>query len=101
MPFITTSDTVLTLPTGDNLLDALERSGHDVHYQCRSGYCGSCRLKLLAGRVSYAEPPMALMLPGDILPCCCQVTEDIRIECRLRQPESHDFGYDGDLFDPW
>lgn len=42
---------------GETLLDGLERTGHEVEYQCRSGYCGMCRLTLLDGSVTYAEPP--------------------------------------------
>lgn len=99
MSQITTTDTVITLQEGESLLDALEKSGHDVHYQCKSGYCGSCRLKLLSGSVSYRELPMAFVMPDEILPCCCQVAQDISIVCRLRQPESDLFGYEDDLFD--
>lgn len=99
MPQITTTDTVITLQEGESLLDALEKSGHDVQYQCKSGYCGSCRLKLRTGQVSYAEMPMAFVMPGEILPCCCQVSGDISIECRLRQPENDLFGYADDLFE--
>ncbi|OAM26766.1 MULTISPECIES: class I ribonucleotide reductase maintenance protein YfaE [Eikenella] len=93
MPQITTRSTQFTLQAGETLLEALERTGHEVEYQCRSGYCGSCRVKLLAGSVSYREHPLAFLLPGEILPCCCTVAEDIQIDCRQSQSEP-------DLFEP-
>jgi len=79
---ITTTDLSFQLLPGESLLDGLERTGHEVEYQCRSGYCGMCRLTLLSGSVSYAEPPLAFVGQSEILPCCCTVTEPIRIECR-------------------
>ncbi len=93
MPHITTRDTVFELQPGETLLEGLERTGHDVEYQCRSGYCGACRLKLLSGEVGYAEQPLAFVAPGEILPCCCTVTTDVSVACHIRMPEP-------DLFDP-
>lgn len=100
MPQITTTDTVITLQEGESLLDALEKSGHDVHYQCKSGYCGSCRIKLTSGSVSYDELPMAFVMPGEILACCCKVSGDISVECRLRRAQQDLFGYGDELFGP-
>lgn len=64
----------------DSLLDALEANQIAVEFQCRSGYCGSCRLKLLRGRVAYRQSPLACIQPGDILPCCCLPVGDIELE---------------------
>ncbi|NLC37096.1 MAG: 2Fe-2S ferredoxin-like protein [Alcaligenaceae bacterium] len=82
MTTVTTTDLSFSLLQGESLLDGLERTGHEVEYQCRSGYCGACRLTLLDGSVSYAEPPLAFIGQSEILPCCCTVTGPIRIECR-------------------
>ena len=86
MSAVTTTDRHFHLLKGESLLEGLERTGHDVEYQCRSGYCGVCRLTLLAGEVSYSDPPLAYLGQSEILPCCCQVTEPIRIECRAPTP---------------
>ncbi|MDF7676446.1 class I ribonucleotide reductase maintenance protein YfaE [Neisseriaceae bacterium ESL0693] len=83
MSVITTHDKIFTLQTDETLLEALERTGHQVEYQCRSGYCGLCRLKLLAGQVSYASQPLAFIGPDEILPCCCQVITDLTIDCKI------------------
>ncbi|WP_424405680.1 class I ribonucleotide reductase maintenance protein YfaE [Pasteurella sp. PK-2025] len=63
-----------------SLLSHLEKKGIFHEYQCRAGYCGSCRVKIRKGKVSYKEPPLAFIQPNEILLCCCQVEEDLEIE---------------------
>lgn len=94
MPLITTNDKVFELRDGETLLEGLERTGHEVEYQCRSGYCGSCRVKILSGTVSYPEFPLAFVAPGEILPCCCRITEPLRIDCNARADEPDLFWQD-------
>lgn len=55
----------------NTLLESLEAQGVDIQYQCREGYCGSCRVKLVKGQVHYFEEPMAFIDDDEILPCCC------------------------------
>ncbi len=62
------------------LLESLEAQDVPVHYQCREGYCGSCRTQLLEGEVHYIEEPMAWINDDEILPCCCIPKTDIRIK---------------------
>ncbi|ALT79654.1 FAD/NAD(P)-binding oxidoreductase [Paucibacter sp. KCTC 42545] len=52
-----------------NLLDFAERHGVAVDSGCRSGSCGTCATKLLAGRVDYAEPPDYDIASGACLLC--------------------------------
>lgn len=85
MPKIKTDHTEFELQQGESLLQALEQTGHSVEYQCRSGYCGSCRVKLRSGSVRYASLPMAFVAADEILPCCCIVEQDIEIACQLRE----------------
>jgi len=66
-----------------SLLEALERQGVVLEYQCRQGYCGACRTQLLAGKVDYPSPPLAFTGLGEILPCCCRPASDLV----LRLPE--------------
>ena len=63
-----------------SLLATLEAQRICVEYQCREGYCGSCRVQLLKGQVSYASKPLAFVQPGEILPCCCRPQGDIEID---------------------
>ena len=63
-----------------SLLAALESHNIDVEYQCRAGYCGSCRTRLVSGQVDWLTEPLAFIQPGEILPCCCRAKGDIEIE---------------------
>ncbi|WP_373915245.1 class I ribonucleotide reductase maintenance protein YfaE [uncultured Thalassolituus sp.] len=55
----------------NTLLESLESQDIHIEYQCREGYCGSCRTRLLEGEVHYIEEPMAWIDDDEILPCCC------------------------------
>ena len=63
-----------------SLLAALEAHNICVEYQCREGYCGSCRTRLIKGEVSYVGQPLAFIQQGEILPCCCTANGDIEID---------------------
>lgn len=62
------------------LLEALEQQQFDVEYQCREGYCGACRCKLLSGSVRYLNEPLAFVRKGEFLPCCSIPVTDIEID---------------------
>ena len=64
----------------NSLLESLESQGVEVHYQCREGYCGSCRTQLLEGQVHYTEEPMAWINDDEILPCCCIPKSALKIK---------------------
>ncbi|WP_375058030.1 class I ribonucleotide reductase maintenance protein YfaE [Zobellella sp. DQSA1] len=83
MSRVRTRELSFELRTGETLLEGLERTGHAVEYQCRSGYCGACRTPLLAGRVEYPHPPLAYVAEGEILPCCCRPTEPVSLDIPL------------------
>lgn len=52
-----------------NLLDLAERHGVSVSSGCRSGSCGSCEVRVLSGRVRYAQQPDYDMAPDGCLLC--------------------------------
>lgn len=85
---ISTEDQVFELDPSETLLEGLERTGHQVEYQCRSGYCGSCRVTLRAGSVDYEKPPLAYLRRDEILPCCCRVLEPLVIKAHLKSKYS-------------
>ncbi|CDL81811.1 class I ribonucleotide reductase maintenance protein YfaE [Xenorhabdus szentirmaii] len=64
----------------NNLLEALEHGKVQLEYQCRQGYCGSCRVRLVKGKVGYMNKPLAFVNSGEILPCSCRPLTDIEIE---------------------
>ncbi len=72
---------VIYLDSHHNLLECLESSNVEVHYHCRDGYCGACRVTLKSGEINYPQgEPLAFIGDGEILPCCCIPNSDITIE---------------------
>lgn len=63
-----------------SLLAVLESHKVAVESQCRTGYCGSCRCRLLSGQVTWLTKPLACVQQGEILPCCCLANGDIELE---------------------
>ncbi|WP_459724411.1 class I ribonucleotide reductase maintenance protein YfaE [Methylobacillus methanolivorans] len=97
MSTVRTQHTSFNLIPHETLLDGLERTGHEVEYQCRGGYCGICRVRLLDGEVQYLEQPLAFIAADEILPCCCVPKSDVRVECELR-PEMRVWQGQEDMF---
>ena len=71
-----TGTQVLCQEEHPSLLVALESQRVTVEYQCREGYCGSCRCRLVAGQVDWLTEPLAFIQPDEILPCCCKAKGD-------------------------
>jgi len=70
------------------ILAAAIRSGIGLPYGCKDGACGSCKSRLLEGRVIHgAHQHKALSLAeeeaGLILPCCAMPQTDCVIEARM------------------
>lgn len=64
-----------TWRSGDGtLLELAEREGLSPVHSCRSGACGACAVKLLSGRVSYAQAPTAPHYDDEVLICSATPT---------------------------
>lgn len=81
-PLVHTRDGALLAHPGESLLETLERHGHRLEFQCRSGYCGACRTPLLAGKVHYPHVPLAFVSQGECLPCCCKPVGAIHLDVK-------------------
>ena len=45
-----------------NLLECIESADIEVHYHCRDGYCGACRVTLTRGQICYPQgEPLAFV----------------------------------------
>jgi CDP-4-dehydro-6-deoxyglucose reductase, E3 len=69
------------------VLQAAIDAGINLPYGCRNGACGSCKAKLVSGKVfhnDYQSSAMtdAELAAGNTLLCCAHPLEDIVVECR-------------------
>lgn len=62
---------------GDLLLDAALMSGVEIPHDCRSGYCGACRVNLVGGQVFGGDQDGD---PNVVRACQCRVLSDVAIE---------------------
>ncbi|CAL4042405.1 Uncharacterized ferredoxin-like protein YfaE [Buchnera aphidicola (Takecallis arundicolens)] len=51
----------------------------DIFYQCNSGYCGSCSIKLVYGKIYQFKKSIAYVPKGNILACSCRAKSNIII----------------------
>ncbi|MCA1474188.1 pyridoxamine 5'-phosphate oxidase family protein [Bradyrhizobium sp. NBAIM08] len=56
-------------PQSGTLLDLAEARGLSPDFSCRTGTCGTCKTKLLAGAVAYVNEPTAKIADGEVLIC--------------------------------
>lgn len=66
-----------------SLLAALESHNIDVEYQCREGYCGSCRTRLVSGQVDWLTEPLAFIQPEKFCPAAAGRKAILRSRCSL------------------
>lgn len=63
-----------------SLLDSLEAQEIQAPYNCRAGYCGRCKVRLLSGEVKYLDEGMVDLKDDEILTCICVPKTHIEIE---------------------
>ena len=62
------------------LLEALEQKRVNTFSECRSGFCGQCKTKVISGSVSYITEPLVTLEADECLPCCCVPETDIDLD---------------------
>jgi CDP-4-dehydro-6-deoxyglucose reductase len=80
----------ISVPENLPVLAAAQLAGLPLPHSCRSGRCGSCRARLLSGRVEYVGgPPLGLSAreteQGYVLLCQSLARSDLVVEARLIQ----------------
>ena len=68
------------LDTQKTLLQNLEENSIAVEFQCRDGYCGACKCKLISGTVKYTTDPIAYLRDDEVLLCCAISEQDIHLD---------------------
>lgn len=79
---LTDKNTSFEYKRGESVLSSLEKSGQQLDFSCRMGMCGCCKTKLIEGEVEYFEAPIADLMEGEILPCICRPTTDIKLKTK-------------------
>lgn len=64
----------------NSLLQALEAKKVTIFSECRSGFCGACKTRIISGSVSYLTEPLAELNADECLPCCCIPSEDLELD---------------------
>ena len=85
--------TITLSPIGDTVacrrgapaLSALSRSGAKVAFGCRGGGCGTCKMRLISGRVEHGRCSAAVLLEeekanGSFLSCQARALSDLTVE---------------------
>ena len=75
------------LRPSQTVLQAAIEAGINLPYGCRNGACGSCKAKLIAGKVMHNDYQGSAMsdaelAAGNTLLCCAYAESDLTIECR-------------------
>lgn len=73
----------INVEIGKNLLDVLRANDIPISYSCMAGRCGTCRCRVLKGKVMNSGPESGRPKNGDdreVLACQAVLTEDCTIE---------------------
>lgn len=74
----------------ESVLAAALSASLNLAHDCKSGTCGTCRVKLLEGEISYREEPMGLLPEeaeaGYALACQARPLSDLLIEAEVQPP---------------
>jgi CDP-4-dehydro-6-deoxyglucose reductase, E3 len=78
----------LRLSAGQPVLEAALAAGLNLPHSCKSGHCGSCRARLLAGEIRYPNGrPLGITAEeeqkGYVLLCQARARSDLVVEARL------------------
>jgi len=78
----------LRVAAAQPVLEAALAAGLNLPHSCKSGHCGSCRARLLAGEIRYpGARPLGLSAEeegsGQILLCQAHALSDLTVEARL------------------
>jgi toluene monooxygenase electron transfer component len=86
---------------GEKILHAGLRSGVELPYECGTGTCGTCKAKLVSGRVESEWPDAPgiryLKGPAELLMCQCLAREDCALEVGVLKTREADTPLPGAL----
>ena len=77
------SNTTAPVPVDATILDAADEAGVFIDNACRSGTCGSCRVKLISGTVSMTVEDALTerdKAEGYILTCQAKIRGEVKVD---------------------
>lgn len=81
--FFQASNTITPVLVDSTILDGADEAGVFIDNACRSGTCGSCRVKLISGNVTMAVTDALTKedkTEGYILACQAKIQGDVKVE---------------------
>ena len=67
--FVASGKAATWTPEAGSLLDLAETCGLSHEFSCREGNCGTCKVRILKGAVTYAQSPSYKARKGEALIC--------------------------------
>lgn len=63
------------------VLEIADSMGIPLPRECRNGFCGACRTKLISGAVEQSKSAIAYHDEDEFLACCSKPVTPIKIQC--------------------
>lgn len=73
---ISYDDKLYQIVMSENLLNDLIKCNIPVRKGCLKGICGTCKVKLLEGKVKYLVTPLAFLKKDEVLTCISSADAD-------------------------
>ncbi|WP_343182638.1 2Fe-2S iron-sulfur cluster-binding protein [Buchnera aphidicola] len=71
---------LITKNVNRSLLEILVSKNINIPYQCQNGFCGTCKIRLIHGKIKYFKKNIfSFHQQKYIFPCCCTPMYDISI----------------------
>ncbi|BCE01530.1 2Fe-2S iron-sulfur cluster-binding protein [Marinicellulosiphila megalodicopiae] len=74
------SDIVANITSPQSLLECAESAGVSIPNACRAGACGSCKVKVVSGKVISLKSGKKVDSQDTVLACCHTSVEDVELE---------------------
>lgn len=68
-------------PEDGTILEAAQKAGVPISFDCRAGSCGQCKVGVVSGKVDYSIRTNYKCPPGSCLTCSCAPGGDIVLDC--------------------
>ncbi|MDC0534572.1 2Fe-2S iron-sulfur cluster-binding protein [Francisellaceae bacterium] len=64
----------------NNVLENILLDKKEIRFQCKNGFCGNCRCKLISGEICYQKPKIGNTQSDEILVCIAKALDNLVLE---------------------